>query len=93
MLQIIVTLLVPSKPRNSACLPYWLSLMPLYLWGTVFFAQPHKVCFWYDDISVIVLFLLGQFKMSLIFNWISRLNPNFVQKWLNICCYFMKHAN
>jgi alpha-1,2-mannosyltransferase len=39
---IIVTLLVPSKPRNSACLPYWLSLMPLYLWGTVFFAQPHK---------------------------------------------------
>ncbi|PSN34732.1 Alpha-1,2-mannosyltransferase ALG9 [Blattella germanica] len=38
----IVAWLVPSKPRNPACLPYWLSLMPLYLWGIVFFAQPHK---------------------------------------------------
>ncbi|XP_069676625.1 alpha-1,2-mannosyltransferase ALG9 isoform X1 [Periplaneta americana] len=39
---VIVTFLVPSKPRNPACLPYWLSLMPLYLWSAVFFTQPHK---------------------------------------------------
>ncbi|PNF36246.1 Alpha-1,2-mannosyltransferase ALG9 [Cryptotermes secundus] len=42
LMLIIVAWLVPSKPRNPACLPYWLSLMPLYLWGTVFFTQPHK---------------------------------------------------
>ncbi|KAF4520183.1 hypothetical protein B566_EDAN003895 [Ephemera danica] len=34
--------LVPCKPRNSACLPYWLSLSPLYLWLGVFFLQAHK---------------------------------------------------
>ncbi|KAJ9573502.1 hypothetical protein L9F63_009066, partial [Diploptera punctata] len=39
---VIVALLVPSKPRNPACIPYWLSILPLYLWCAVFFAQPHK---------------------------------------------------
>ncbi|KAJ1528897.1 hypothetical protein ONE63_007266 [Megalurothrips usitatus] len=33
---------VKSQPRHSACLPFWLSLMPLYLWCFVFFLQPHK---------------------------------------------------
>lgn len=33
---------VKSQPRHSACLPFWLSLMPLYLWCVVFFLQPHK---------------------------------------------------
>ena len=33
---------VKSQPRHPACLPFWLSLMPLYLWCFVFFMQPHK---------------------------------------------------
>lgn len=33
---------VKSKPRHFACLPFWLSLMPLYIWCLVFFLQPHK---------------------------------------------------
>ncbi|XP_043284847.1 alpha-1,2-mannosyltransferase ALG9 [Venturia canescens] len=33
---------VPAKPRNRYCLPYWYSLAPLYLWLVVFFCQPHK---------------------------------------------------
>lgn len=33
---------VPAKPRNKYCLPYWYSLAPLYLWFIVMFAQSHK---------------------------------------------------
>ncbi|XP_049802016.1 alpha-1,2-mannosyltransferase ALG9 [Schistocerca nitens] len=39
---LLVSWLVPSKPRNPGCLPFWLSLMPMFLWMVVFFAQPHK---------------------------------------------------
>ncbi|XP_075236016.1 alpha-1,2-mannosyltransferase Alg9 [Lycorma delicatula] len=39
---VLVKLLVPFKARNPGCLPYWLSLAPLYLWLLVFFLQPHK---------------------------------------------------
>ncbi|KAK7864504.1 hypothetical protein R5R35_003118 [Gryllus longicercus] len=41
-LLILVWGLVPSKPRHAGCLPYVLSLLPLYLWMAVFFFQPHK---------------------------------------------------
>ncbi|XP_008544878.1 alpha-1,2-mannosyltransferase ALG9 [Microplitis demolitor] len=34
--------IVPAKPRNKYCLPYWYSLSPLYLWIIVMFMQPHK---------------------------------------------------
>lgn len=43
MVQLLSWWLVPCKPRNPACLPYWLSLSPLYLWLLVFWPQPHKV--------------------------------------------------
>ncbi|XP_034937310.1 alpha-1,2-mannosyltransferase ALG9 [Chelonus insularis] len=33
---------VPAKPRSKYCLPYWLSLAPLYLWMIVIFSQAHK---------------------------------------------------
>ncbi|XP_015126194.1 alpha-1,2-mannosyltransferase ALG9 [Diachasma alloeum] len=33
---------VPARPRHRYCLPYWVSLAPLYLWITVMFIQPHK---------------------------------------------------
>ncbi|XP_068086468.1 alpha-1,2-mannosyltransferase ALG9 [Anabrus simplex] len=39
---LIVSWLVPSKPRNAGCLPYYLSIAPLYIWFAVFFTQPHK---------------------------------------------------
>lgn len=39
---VLAGLVLQSQPRHSACLPYWLSLMPLYLWCAVFFLQPHK---------------------------------------------------
>lgn len=38
----LVWLIVPARPRDSLCLPYWYSLAPLYLWFLVFFLQPHK---------------------------------------------------
>lgn len=31
-----------AAPRPAFCVPYWLSLMPLYLWLAVFVTQPHK---------------------------------------------------
>nr|CAD7596983.1 unnamed protein product [Timema genevievae] len=39
---LLVLLLVPLNHRHPACLPYWLSLQPLYLWLFVFVLQPHK---------------------------------------------------
>uniref|UniRef100_A0A0C9QGV4 Mannosyltransferase n=1 Tax=Fopius arisanus TaxID=64838 RepID=A0A0C9QGV4_9HYME len=33
---------VPARPRHRYCLPYWVSLAPLYLWIAVMFIQPHK---------------------------------------------------
>ncbi|XP_012284880.1 alpha-1,2-mannosyltransferase ALG9 isoform X1 [Orussus abietinus] len=33
---------VPARPRNPLCLPYWYSLAPLYLWMLVFSFQSHK---------------------------------------------------
>ncbi|XP_012252677.2 alpha-1,2-mannosyltransferase ALG9 isoform X2 [Athalia rosae] len=39
---LLTWLVVPAKPRNSYCLPYWYSLAPLYLWMGVFFFQSHK---------------------------------------------------
>ncbi|XP_015587683.1 alpha-1,2-mannosyltransferase ALG9 isoform X2 [Cephus cinctus] len=38
----LVWTVVPARPRNRMCLPYWYSLAPLYLWILVFFLQSHK---------------------------------------------------
>nr|XP_050859128.1 alpha-1,2-mannosyltransferase ALG9 isoform X2 [Vespula vulgaris] len=38
----LVWLVIPAKPRERLCLPYWYSLAPLYLWFIVFFLQSHK---------------------------------------------------
>ncbi|XP_066586375.1 alpha-1,2-mannosyltransferase ALG9 isoform X2 [Prorops nasuta] len=39
---LLVWYLLPAKPRNRLCLPYYYSLSPLYLWIFIFFIQPHK---------------------------------------------------
>ncbi|GBP66281.1 Alpha-1,2-mannosyltransferase ALG9 [Eumeta japonica] len=45
-----------AAPRPAFCCPYWLSLMPLYLWLAVFMLQPHKEeRFLYPVYSMIVL--------------------------------------
>lgn len=43
LFQFAVHFAVKQKIRNPQCLPYWLSLAPLYIWLLVFCFQPHKV--------------------------------------------------
>ncbi|XP_039296136.1 alpha-1,2-mannosyltransferase ALG9 [Nilaparvata lugens] len=39
---VLVQLLIPLRIRHAVCIPYWLSLAPLYIWLAVFWIQPHK---------------------------------------------------